>query len=811
MKSVTASSSLTGAMVLVLVLLVWLSCVDAEGPTGYRKPPKEVRDVLDAAPPPQLSLSPTRDRILLVETDRYPPITHLAEPMLRLAGLRINPRTNGPHLPQRYIGLTLQDLDGKKRQKLELPAEPRLSRPVWSPDGKQFAFSNTVADGIELWVGDAATGKCRRIGNIRLNAVASDPIDWMPDSRKLLCRTVPVDRGRPPEPPPIPVGPVVQESTGKSGPVRTFQDLLRGPHDEELLDYYATSRLVLVDTQTDQATPLGKPAVFGVVDPSPDGEHLLVNVYHHPYSYLHTLQSFPHDVEVWNRRGELVAKMARLPLADRVPIEGVPAGPRSFHWRPTEPATLVWVEALDNGDPNKKVPFRDRVLNQSAPFQEHPKELAKTQHRYAGMMWAAKNGLALLRDYDRDRRWERTVIINADRPSDPPRTVWDRSVNDRYHDAGMPLQRTLSNGQRVLWQSGNCIFLAGAGASPEGDRPFLDRFDLETLKAERLFHCAANTYEAPVALLAEDGSQFLTRRESEREPPNYYIHSTREPATIAVTHFTDLTPQIRGITKQLVKYKRADGVPLSFTLYLPPDHKQGERLPTVLWAYPREFNDADTAGQVVGSPRHFTTITGPSHLFFLLEGYAILDNASLPVVGDPETVNNTYLDQIVAGAKSAIDKAVEMGVTDRDRVGVGGHSYGAFMTVNLLAHSNLFRAGIARSGAYNRTLTPFGFQSERRTLWEAPDTYLKMSPFLLADKIKTPILLIHGEADNNPGTFPIQSERMYQAIRGNGGTVRYVVLPFEAHGYRAKESVEHTLAEMIDWFDRYVKNPRPTE
>ena len=811
MRASATSSSLPGALILMVALFLWMSCVDADGPTGYRKPPREVLDVLDAAPPPQLTLSPARDQILLVETERYPPIAHLAEPMLRLAGLRINPKTNGPHLPPRFVKFTLQDLKDNKQHKLNLPADARLSRPEWSHDGKQFAFTNTVAEGIELWVGDAATGDCRRIGDIHLNAVVGDPIDWMPDNRTLLCRAVPAGRGRPPRPPAIPLGPVIQESSGRNGPVRTFQDLLRGPHDEDLLDYYGTSQLVLVDTQTGQSTPFGKPALFGTVTPAPDGEHVLISKFHRPYSYLHTLPLFPQDVEVWNRRGEVVRKVASLPLADRVPIEGVPTGPRSFQWRPTEPATLVWVEALDDGDPKKKVPFRDQLRMLSAPFKGDARDFTRTQHRFAGLTWSAKNGLALLRDYDRDRRWERTVILHTDRPDESPRTLWDRSINDRYHDAGTPILRTLPNGQRVLWQSGDSLFLVGFGASPEGDRPFLDRLDLATLKSERLFHSDAQSYETPLALLKDDGSRFLTRRESQGEPPNYFIHNTRETASAAVTHFTDPTPQIRGITKQLVTYKRADGVPLSFTLYLPPGYKQGERLPTVMWAYPREFNDADTAGQVVGSPRHFTTITGPSHLFFLLRGYAILDNASLPVVGDPETVNNTYLDQIVAGAKAAIDKAVEMGVTDRDRVGVGGHSYGAFMTANLLAHSNLFRAGIARSGAYNRTLTPFGFQSERRTLWEAPEIYLKMSPFLLADKIKTPILLIHGEADNNPGTFPIQSDRMYQAIRGNGGTVRYVVLPFESHGYQARESVEHTLAEMIDWFDRYVKNPSRTE
>ena len=384
-----------------------------------------------------------------------------------------------------------------------------------------------------------------------------------------------------------------------------------------------------------------------------------------------------------------------------------------------------------------------------------------------------------------------------------PKVIWSRNQQDRYNDPGTPLTKINASGQPVILQNGSDIYLSGNGASPQGDRPFLDRFNLETQKAERLFRSDEKSYESFVALLSDDASKFLTRRESATETPNYIIHgSTTRP----FTQFPDPTPQLRGITKQLVTYKRADGVQCSFTLYLPPNYKQGTRLPTVVWAYPLEFNDANTAGQVAGSTQRATQIIGPSHLFFLLEGYAVLDNATMPVVGAPETVNNTYIEQIVMSAKAAIDKAVAMGVTDPDRVGVGGHSYGAFMTANLLAHSDLFRAGIARSGAYNRTLTPFGFQSERRSLWEAPELYLKVSPFMFANKINEPILLTHGEADDNTGTFPIQSERLYQALKGNGATVRLVMLPHEAHGYAGRESIEHVLYEMISWFDKYVKN-----
>lgn len=779
------------------------------GQEPYRQPPQVIRDILNAPPTPLVSVSPARDKLLLLEDERYPPVAELAEPMLRLAGLRINPQTFGPARAFHHVGFALVTIEGGKTQKLDVPAGARLGTPQWAPHGREFAFTNTTPAGIELWTGDAATGQLRRVPGVTLNAVYGEGPQWMPDGKTLLCQTVVSDRGHPPAAPKVPLGPMVQESHGRSGPVRTYQDLLQNAHDAALFDYCATSQLVLVDLTEHRMTPLGKPGLVRGSDPSPDGKYFLVVRTHKPFSYLHTASAFPKTVEVWDRSGHVVFTLADLPLEDRVPIEGVPTGPRGAHWHPTAPATLLWVEAQDEGDPKKKVPHRDIVYRLPAPFASKAKavELARTEHRFAGLTWTEKGTQALLRDYDRDRRRGRTFLIDAEQPGEQ-KLVWDRSIQDRYRDPGTPFTKQLPGGHRVLWQEGDAIFLSGPGASPAGDRPFLDRFDLKTLKAERLFQSHASGYESVVALVANDGSRYLTRAETPASPPNYYLRtqSSRGGDKLPLTDFKDPAPQLRSIKKELVTYKRNDGVQLSFTLYLPPGYKPGTRLPTVVWAYPREFNDADTAGQVVGSPNHFTTIRGPSHLFFLLQGYAILDGAALPVVGDPETVNNTYLEQIVAGAKAAIDKAVEMGVTDRNRVGVGGHSYGAFMTANLLAHSDLFKAGIARSGAYNRTLTPFGFQSERRTLWEAPETYLKMSPFMVADKIKTPILLIHGEADNNPGTFPVQSERMYQAIRGNGGAVRYVVLPYESHGYAARESVEHTLYEMIAWFDKYVKN-----
>lgn len=772
--------------------------------TKYKQPPEAILKVLRAPATPMPSVNPSKTHLLLLEPDRYPPIAELAQPMLRLAGLRINPRNNGPRNPQgSYKGLELIDLTTLKKQALPLPAGARFSGGEWNPQGDMAAFMAMFDDRIELYLLDVKTGQLKAVPQVRLNAAYGEPMSWLPGGRSLLVQTIPAQRGKVPEPSLVPAGPDIQESFGKATPAPTYQDLLKSEHDEALFEYYCTSQLAVVDVATGKTTLFGKPAIFGGAEASPNGANFLVSKVHRPFSWVLPVNRFPEDVEVWGKTGKMVASIAKLPLADRVPLEGVRTGPRSVNWYPADGATLTWLEALDGGNPKETVPHRDRMLMAKAPFTA-PQEVTKFEQRAMGRASFLKDGRMLASDYDRKTKRIRMFLVD---PSTNPAKVDEvisRNMQDRYRDMGTPVTEMLPSGQRVVVSEGDFAFFNGAGASPKGDRPFLDRVNLKTKEKTRLFECADGVYESVVSVLDKAGTRMITRRESTTEPPNFFL--VAEGKRTALTSFVDPAPEMRQVKKQLVNYKRADGVPLSFTLYLPPNYKPGTKLPTVMWAYPREYNDADTASQITGSPYRFTQVSGASHLFYLLAGYAILDDAALPVIGDPETANNTYLQQIVAGAKAAIDKATELGVTDPKRVGVGGHSYGGFMTANLLAHSDLFAAGVARSGAYNRTLTPFGFQSERRTIWEAPDTYLTMSPFLNAHKINEPILLIHGQADNNTGTFPIQSERMYTAIRGNGGTVRFVYLPFESHGYAARESVEHTLAEMVEWFDKHVKN-----
>ncbi|MDQ3747392.1 MAG: prolyl oligopeptidase family serine peptidase [Acidobacteriota bacterium] len=790
------------------VTILFLCSQNLFAQSSYKKPPKDVLDVLNAIAIPQTLISPSRDKILLLEPLTYPSIAELSQPMLRLAGLRINPNTNGAHRQPYAVKLTLKNIADGKETPINLPANAQIISPQWSADGKYVAAGNITPTGVELWIIEAANGKAKMIKNAKVNT-AFGSFSWMPDQKSLLVNLVPSKRGAAPNYQNVtPTAPNIQETTGRTGAIRTYQDLLRSPNDEALFEYYATSQLAVVGVDG-KIKEIGKPAIFETAAISPDGNYILTSRVQRPFSYLLPASDFPQEVEIWNATGKSVYKVASVPLQDNIPVDGVTTAPRNYGWVPTEAATLVWAEALDGGNPKTKAEFRDKLMKIAAPFSNAPSEIVKTQQRFAGRTFGERDGLMLYGDYNRDTR-KRRLFMTDYRSASKPKMISDLNVADRYKDIGQPVTKRLPNGFSVIQLNGDQIFLSGAGASTEGDRPFLRRMNLQTLKTEEIWRSGNTEFEGFVALLDDGGARFLTRKESPLDPPNIYLRSTAQSQTAQkITNFPDPAPQLRGIKKQLVKYKRADGVDLSFTLYTPPNYKEGTRLPTLVWAYPLEFTDASVAGQVSGSTNRFTSIGGISHLFLLLNGYAVLDNATMPVVGDPETVNDTFIKQINDSAKAAIDKAVKMGVTDPERVGVGGHSYGAFMTANLLAHSDLFRAGIARSGAYNRTLTPFGFQGERRNFWEATELYTKISPFFYANKINEPILLIHGEADNNTGTFPIQSERLFAALQGTGGTARLVMLPHESHGYAGRESVEHTLYEMISWFDKYVKNAAP--
>jgi dipeptidyl aminopeptidase/acylaminoacyl peptidase len=807
------------------------AATENESASGYNQPPKNILDVMLAPSLPNPSVNPTRDAILLVSWQEYPSIARVATPFLRLAGVRVEPKNHSKHDTPGGYGITpcatnfeLVHVAGGAPVHIALPAGACPGAPEWSADGKRFAFVNIASDSVELWIGDARTGEVHRVPEVRLNSMFGDAMLWMPDQKTLLVKLVPKGMGAPPPEPIVPMGPSIQETEGEKGQSSTYEnrDTLTSKHAEDLFDYYAASQLGLVDAATGGVTPIGKPANYESLDPAPDGKHILVTAIRKPYSYVTTYDRFPKEVEVWDvtqRAHILTNTIASLPLADRVPIHGVPTGPRDFSWRATEPATLVWAEALDGGDWNVNVPARDKLMLLKAPFSSSAVEITRMEQHYAGFSWSEQPSIALLTEYDNNRHWTRTFISNVDDPQQKPRLLWDLSTDENYADPGRPVRRQLANGSWVIRQEGDSIYLSGIGSSPDGDRPFLDRLDLKTLKTERVFRSDKASFERFLSFTGPDTRTFLTWHQSPTDPPNACARTLGKtldaPAgeaafastSVAITHIPDPTPVLRQIKKRLVKYKRADGLDLSFTLYTPPGYQEGTRVPAILYAYPLDYADPSTAGQVTGSQETFTQLY--EYRLLLLGGYAIIDRASFPIIGDPKKAYDTYLEQLVADAKAAVDEAVQLGVADPDRIGVTGHSHGALMTANLVAHSDLFRAGVATSGSYNKTLTPFGFQSERRSVWEATDVYLKVSPFFYADKIKTPLLIMHGAEDANPGTTPLQASKLYEAIRGNGGTTRLVLLPHEPHWYTALESNEQLVYEMLRWFDKYVKDAPP--
>ncbi|KAA9332041.1 S9 family peptidase [Hymenobacter busanensis] len=803
----------------VLLGLMWVASLVAVGQdVPYQTPPKAIADWVDAPQTPRVNLSSDGKWMLLLPMQDMPSIADLSQPEFRLAGLRINPRTNGPSRVSFATGMMLRRVeDGKDLAVLGLPQQARISDVTWSPDNSKIALTLTsaAAEGrIELWVVDLATVSAKRLAGVTLNSVFGKPYEWVSDNETLIVRGLVAGRGAAPSATAAPTGPAVQESTGKKSGARTYQDLLKSPTDERLFEHFATSQLVKI-TVGGKVQPLGQPAIIQSAEPSPNGKYVLVKTRHRPFSYTLPVSSFPLKVDVIDLvTGDLVKTLDDLPLADNVPtsFDAVPTGARAHDWRADAPATLYWVEAQDGGDPKATAAVRDKIFTLPAPFSGKAEELAALPLRFDDIIWG-NNNIALVST----SRWaDRKEVTYTVSPGALPSLamLFDRSAQDKYHAPGTPYTKRNAQGQYVLAtdSKSQTIYLIGAGASPEGDRPFVDELDVKTKVSKRWWRSEAPFYEVPLAILDFDKQRLLTRRESVDQAPNYYLRDARSGKLTALTKFPNPYGAAGAPKKQVLHYKRADGVDLTANLYLPANHKPGDApLPTLMEAYPVEFKDKKNAGQVSGSPYTFTRVGYGSPIFWVTQGYAVLQGASIPIVGEGDKEpNDTYTEQLVASAKAAIDEGKRLGVVDPSRVAVMGHSYGAFMTANLLAHSDLFKAGIARSGAYNRTLTPFGFQGEERTYWEAPEVYNAMSPFNFANKIKTPILLIHGELDNNSGTFPIQTERFYNALKGHGATARYVVLPAESHGYAARENIMHMLWEMNAWLDKYVKMPAAT-
>ncbi len=786
--------------------------VNAQESTGYQLPPEAIVSIVDAPQTPSVLLSPDKKTILLLDRPGLVSIAELSKPELRLGGIRFDPSTNDQSRGQSVIKISSMSLDGTDLRVLAgLPADPKLGGVSWSDDSKRFAFTNTTDTGVELWVADAAAMTAHKIDE-GLNGIFGSTKSWMHDGSLVYLR-VPRDRGLAPVASRVPAGPSVQESAGEQGESRTFQDLLKSADDEKMFEYYGTSEMVRWDGQKSEV--IGSKGIITEVAPSPDGQWLFVPRIERPFSYIVPFNLFPTRIEIWDLKGNVVRTLHVHPLQESLPrgYDVVYPGPRNYSWRDDKPATIMWVEALDGGNYHaKEMQYHDQVYTLEAPFEGDPVPFLATEKRFREIVWGDENHAVVIEGLSRSRIRVTSMFSPAD-PKGTIKKVSELNTDDRYNNPGFFMTTRNAYGQDALLivDKGKNLYLSGQGASPDGDRPFVDKYDIKTGRTTRLWRSEAPYYETVSDFINPEKGLLLTIRQSVTEVPDYFIRDLNKGKLKQVTRFENPYPQLTGVHKEMVTYKRNDSVDLSFTLYLPAgyDRTKDGPLPTIMWAYPREFNDPSMAGQVNGSPFSFTRVSPSSVLVYVTQGYAVLNDVSFPIVGiDGKEPNDTFVEQLVANAEAAINKAVEMGVTDRERVAVSGHSYGAFMTAHLLSHTRLFAAGIARSGAYNRSLTPFGFQAERRSFWEAPELYLKLSPFSHATKVKDPILLIHGMADDNQGTFPIQSERYYAALKGAGATVRLVLLPSEAHGYSARESLLHMHWEYLRWLDKYVKNKK---
>ena len=801
----------------------------------YQTPAPAIAALLDAPRTPSVLVAPGAGWLAILERPARPSMAEVARPVMRLAGLRFDPArlvpppadtarrakltnrsppgdTDPPAvLAGRFSGIRILPLAGENENRAlaGLPAgNLSIMHPAWSQDGKRLAFSIVWKDRSELWVADPISARAKRLSKLKLNGITGWPCRWRPDSTGLLCRT----QALLPEPLPqqqaTPGGPIAQAHSGAPAPARTYQDLLASPHDAALLAHYLTVQLHDIPLKG-REKKIGKPGMHLEAAWSPDGRYLLVTTLRRPFSYLVPINRFARNIEIWNRRGEHTFTVASLPLAEHVPIgrDSVRQGPRIADWRSDAPATVYWVSAADGGDARSESPVRDELFLLAAPFVGEPVRLAQLGQRFVGVQWS-DDRLTLVWDGWWKSRNRRAYAYQPGQPEEARRLLFDFSVQDAYADPGVPVMTLNNTGFPVLLRhpDNETLLMEGFGATPEGDQPFLDAFDIGSGKSTRLWRSRAPYYEKIQVVLGGDPLQFLTLREARDAPPAFALRTLGADKPRMLTEASDPYPALAGMQKELLRYQRGDGVWLSAYLYLPPNYSPAAGpLPGVLWAYPLEYRRASEAGQVTDSPYRFPFVTLRSMLPWLTAGYLVMDEVSMPVVGEEgREPNDSYVEQIVASAEAAIAEGARRGVLDPGRVLVAGHSYGAFMVANLLAYSDLFRAGIARSGAYNRSLTPFGFQREERTFWEAPELYFRMSPFMQADHINEPLLLIHGMQDENSGTYPLQSERLFAALKGLGKTSRLVLLPHEGHSYLARESVLHQAWEISQWLDKYL-------
>jgi dipeptidyl aminopeptidase/acylaminoacyl peptidase len=796
--SLRAPPTLAG-FVLCLCASALTPCA-AAGSGGYRQPPQDVVAIIAARKPPLISVAPDRRQAILAEPEGFTRLEDLARPAVSVDGRRFDLGSHARRGMVHYSGLTLLALGTGESRRLPLADNARIGYPQWSPRSDRLAFGVFAPTGVELWHAGTEDMQPVKVEGLRLNTAGGRSFVWMPDGQRILCRLVAAGAdGMPRLPLSIP-GPIVLEATGSRQPA-AMRAVGRNPHEHQLFNYFMRSQLAIANTSTGELAPIGVPDLYGDIAPSPDGNFILVTRMTPPGDAPDVGLSPADTLEVWTASGQIVSSLLSSPEA----VSTEARKRRGFRWQHTASATLQWIEDMFPSDGLRAGTGGERLMVLAAPFSAAPREVFRSEHAITGIDWVDASESAIVHVYDEQERRAAAWLVDLRRPGAEARSLWTRHIDDRYDDPGRPMTKRNAAGLDVVIQEHGDIYMSARGVTPQGERPFVSRWSLTEMDGEVLWRSSEGTYAEAIALLDDEEPRLLIRHEAATMPPNYAVVGLRGGPRRELTSFRSPGAETFRVRKEVVTFPRADGIMLQATLYSPMQKADEERLPLVLWAYPRTYADAQRAGQVSRSGDHFSAFDRAIPAFLAMHGFAVMDQVSMPIVRADRGAGRSFSEQVVASARAAIDKAVEMGVADPQRVGVAGHSFGAFMTVSLLAHSELFKAGVAFSGAYNRTLTPFGFQTERRTLWEAPNMYMEMSPLMYAHRITAPLLLVHGSQDENRGTTPMQSERLFQAIMGQGGTAKLVMLPYEGHVYRARESVLHSAAEMLEWFSLHLR------
>ena len=778
------------------VFLLLLAALAASTSTNaqqiaFQRPPKVFEELALATQTPRPVFNDDCSAIMLLYGNGTVPIADIPTNDLCLATVRIDPNRYCRMIEKGYYKASLKPIpNGEEIEICNLPEGSTIIHAAWYPTGDKVLIFNREKDGVYLYSASLENGSATRISNRRINTTARKFIEWTSDTEFITACVV---EGRQAPERGTPIGPVVQESLGKKTRKRTVQGLLRDDFDMQALKFYFTSQLVHFTSSGEKE--IGKPALYRTINISPNREFLMIYRVVEPYSCEAKFMSLKSVVTIEDLEGNIVKTVKQR---------------SKLSWRSDRPATLIWCVNAKKDNPD----YKATIYEQDAPFTEDRRIVVRTTKPFEKIYWCNDN-LALVVEKEKNK-----VVISSFKPgdSDLHTIVSYNSKNIYDHLPGEPIMVRNHYGRKVLWtnEEGNEVMFIGEGYTPDGQIPNLTLYKLDGGGSKVIWKSKAPYFEKIIAAKDPTARIFITSRESFEEPTNFYLSNLKKRSRVAITDLPEPYPALKGITRQLLTYKRADGLELKSFVWLPAGYnaKRDGKLPILIWAYPRGYKSAEEAARPKYSLYTHPKIptTGSSALFWLTQGYCVMESMAMPLIPmeGHKKANDTFVEQLTMNAEAAIKALSEAGYGDPNRVAIGGHSYGAFMTANLLTHTKLFKAGIARSGAYNRSLTPYGFQDENRDYWSAMELYHEMSPFDHANKLSGALLLVHGNADQNSGTHTIQSERYFQALRGHKKYIRYVELPEDGHTYQIRENILHYLYEANLWLDKYVKNADTT-